>query len=278
MSQTDPVYLSISDKAFDRDVPVAENLGRIHSAGFTHLHLATKWTQPESFTSEEQAEWEEALAETGIRVQDVHGCHPKGINLWSPLEADREHAMRMFQDRIRLTHAFGGDAMVYHVPWKEDVTQAQIDLLLVALREVEAFAREHGVKIALENHYKAENDRRTMEAVFEAFSEDYIGFTFDPGHALISGNTDWLMAHCASRLEILHLNDNDARSDLHWNPFDPEGQADWEAIVQFLKRSAYQKAIQLEVSWTPERHGSHEEFLAAAFAAAHTLHSQIYGT
>jgi hypothetical protein len=62
---------------------------------------------------------------------------------------------------------------------------------------------------------------------------------------------------------------------LHWatkwtkpEPFDPEGRADWEAIAAFIARSRYRKAVQLEVRWFPDRHETHEAFLAAAYAAA----------
>ena len=266
---------SISDKAFDWNFSVEENLKRIRAAGFTHLHFAYKWTKPEALTAAERAEWERALDTTGMKIQDVHGCHPRDIDLWSEGKAERDQALALLADRIELTRTLGGDAVVYHVPWRGEVTREEIDFLLEGLAALEETARETGVKIAMENHYVAENDRRTLEAVFERFPEDYIGFTFDPGHALISGNSAWLMAHCAPRLEILHLNDNDARSDLHWNPFDPEGQADWEAIAAFIHRSAYVKALQLEVSWTPERHGTHEAFLAAAFAAATRISDDV---
>lgn len=262
---------SISDKAFAPGVSVAENLLRIRAAGFTHLHWATKWTRPEPFTSEERAEWERALERTGMKIQDSHGCHPPKIDLWSPGKEERELALALLADRIELTRAFGGDAVVYHVPWKGTVTPEQIDFLLEGLAALEETAREQNVKIAMENHYLAENDQRTLEAVFERFSDEFVGFTFDPGHALISGNTDWLLANCAERLEILHLNDNDADKDRHWNPFDPEGKADWEAIAAFIARSRYRKAVQLEVSWDPERHGTHETFLREAFAAAERI-------
>ncbi|MCC5842663.1 MAG: sugar phosphate isomerase/epimerase [Verrucomicrobia bacterium] len=266
---------SISDKAFAPGVSVEENLRRIRAAGFTHLHLAWKWTKPEPFTAEERAEWAEALAASGVRVQDVHGCHPRNVDLWSPEAKVREQALALFRDRIALTRAFGGDAVVYHVPWRGAVTREEIDFLLEGLAALEETAREHEVKIAIENHYIAGNDRRTLEAVFERFPADFIGFTFDPGHALISGNSEWLMAHCASRLEILHLNDNDTQKDRHWNPFDPEGHADWDAIAAFIRRSVYRKAPQLEVSWTPERHGEHGAFLEAAFQAAERIRALI---
>ena len=270
-SQKTLLSASISDKAFAPDVALNENLRRIRAAGFTHLHLAHKWTKPEPFTEAEEAEWTQALDENGIQVLDTHGCHPKEINLYYGDDEAKQLAMDLFVHRMRLTHRLGGNAMVYHVPSKGPIDPQQVEDLLEALRRVEDLSRELGVTIALENHYLLDNDRRALSAAFETFDADFVGFTFDPGHALISGNTDWLLKHCVSRLQILHLNDNDTEKDLHWCPLDPEGNADWPAIMRFVAESPYAKPLQLEVSWTPDHHGTHETFLAEAFAAAKTL-------
>ncbi|MCC5847395.1 MAG: sugar phosphate isomerase/epimerase [Verrucomicrobia bacterium] len=270
-STSQTLSASISDKAFAPDVPLHENLRRIRAAGFTHLHLAHKWTKPEAFTEAEETEWTRALSENGIQVLDVHGCHCKGVNLYYGSDEEKQRAMDLFVHRMRLTQRLGGNAMVYHVPSKGPIEEGQIEDLLEALRRVEDLSRELGVTIALENHYLLDNDRRTFSAAFETFDADFVGFTFDPGHALISGNTEWLLKHCVSRLQILHLNDNDTVKDLHWCPLDPEGNADWPAIMRFVSESPYTKPLQLEVSWTPDHHGSHETFLAEAFTAARTL-------
>lgn len=266
--------LSISDKSFGPGTPL-ENLRRLRAHGFSHLHFAHKWTQPEPLAEAEIARWQEDLAESGIRVLDVHGCHPEGVHFWSGDAVRRKEALDLFLHRLRVTHALGGDAMVYHVPCHVDPTPEVLNWFIDGLRAAETTARELGINVALENHYMAENDRRALSLAFEAFDADYIGFTFDPGHALLSGNTSWLMENCAPRLRILHLNDNDTRRDHHWNPFDPMGRADWAAIAAFIRKSPYRKPLQLEVSWREEHHGRHEVFLQEAHAAARRLHTDL---
>ncbi len=266
--------VSISDKGFGPGTSL-DNLRRLRAHGFTHLHFAHKWTFPEPLTDAEIARWQADLAESGIAVLDVHGCHPKGVQLWSDDAATRKKALNFFRHRLRVTHALGGDAMVYHVPYHVEPTPEVLARFIEGLREVEPVARELGINVALENHYGAENDRRALSLAFETFDADYIGFTFDPGHALISGNTAWLLEHCAPRLRILHLNDNDTRNDHHWNPFDPSGKADWAAIAAFIRRSPYRKPLQLEVCWQEKSHGSHEDFLREAHAAARRLHADL---
>ncbi|MCH8474618.1 MAG: sugar phosphate isomerase/epimerase [Opitutales bacterium] len=277
MDKAKSEYFSISDKAFDFQSPYRENLQRIREAGFTHLHLSHAWTRPEVLTEEECQKLEEDLRATGIQVLDVHGCHPKNTNTWSPTKEARDKAIRLLRHRLRLTKRLGGDAMVYHVPWNVEMTPQIVDLFIQGLKEVEEDARDLGLSIALENHYREDGDRQALEAAFATFDESYIGFTFDPGHALISGNTDWLLSNCAPRLQILHLNDNDSQEDLHWNPYKEEGQAKWSAIEDFVRKSQYRKPIQLEVQWRQDLHPTHEAFLRSAREAAGRFASSVAG-
>lgn len=126
MIQSPHTSLSISDKAFDPDASIHENLRRIRAAGFTHLHFAWKWTKMEPVSPEEESMWLNALEENDMKVLDVHGCHPKNTHLWSESKEQRETAKELFLSRLHLTHRLGGDAMAYHVPWEAPVTDREI--------------------------------------------------------------------------------------------------------------------------------------------------------
>lgn len=258
-----PSHASISDKAFT-DGSVKENLNRLRQHGFTHLHLSYAWREPDPLTPEQIEALQRDLEETGMRVLDVHGCHPKGINLWEEDEEARRKALDLFLHRLHVTHSLGGDAMVYHVPAHVEPTDVVIDRFLDGLARAEETARALGIKVALENHFLLENDRRAFSAAFERFSDTYIGFTFDPGHANRSGNMDWLLDNCFDRLTILHLNDNDVVKDRHWLPFQEEGSVDWQRALSAIAASPYTKPLQLEVAWRSDIHETHEEFLADA--------------
>lgn len=268
---------SISDKAFQPRISRRENLQTLRDAGFTHIHFSHKWQELEPLSPGELAECKRDLAETGMAVLDVHGCHPtdRRYNLWSAPAADREQALNLFRHRLEITRELGGDAMVYHVPCHVESTPEVYRLFLDSLTEVEPLARSLGVSVALENHYNAIHDRATFEEAFERFQPDFLTFTLDPGHAQISGNLDWLIQTCTDRLQILHLNDNDGTSDRHWNPFFREGITDWPAIIRTLAASPYRKPIQLEVSWRQEKHPDYADFIQDAAAAARKIAREV---
>lgn len=260
--------LSISDKGFNPALSVLDNLIGLRQQGYTHLHFSHKWTHPEPLSSEELALWQDALAQSGIKVLDSHGCHPKNMNFWSNDAATRRAAVERMEHRLEVTAALGGDAVVYHVPCHVEPTDQVLRWFIEGLTRVEDKARSLSLKIALENHYLLENDRSALELAFATFSEDYIGFTFDPGHGLISGNTEWLLQNCANRLCCLHLNDNDSRHDNHWLPLDQNGKANWNAIMAFIARSQYHKPLQLEVYRWPDYSATYEDFWAQGLQAA----------
>lgn len=262
---------SLSTKVFRRNAPLRENLHCVRAAGFTHLHFAHMWKARDYVTRENEEEWMHALADCGMQVLDAHGCHPKDVDLDSDVAENREAAVAQLIHRIQLTHRLGGDAVVYHVPTRRVAEPRHIHYLLEGVKKVEDTARELGICIAMENHYIPENDKSALETVFEAFDADFIGFTFDPGHALISGNTDWILRTCGSRLRILHLNDNDGKGDRHWLPFDPEGKADWPRIMRFIAESPYDKPLQLEINLNLDRYGDHDTYLAKAYQTVQTL-------
>ncbi len=268
--------ISVGDKAFAVG-SVEENLAMLKRHGFSHVHFSQKWTAPDPLSDAELDSWCRALEATGMRVLDVHGCHPRGMNLWEEEETARGTALERFAHRLQVTHALGGDAMVYHVPVQVEPTHGVLSRFMDGLSRMEPLARELGVVVALENHYLAENDKRALSMAFEAFSPEYIGFTLDPGHAMISGNFDWIMGNCVSRLRSLHLNDNDGCKDFHWIPFSPSGTVDWLRVARFIGESAYVKPLQLEVCYSPDYDGGHSAFLDGARMAAERLARQIDG-
>lgn len=264
---------SISDKAFGNG-SVRENLHAFRRHGFTHIHFSLFWRAKEAMSPQQIESVKADLADAQLAVLDVHGCHPEGINLWDEGEA-REAALALFHHRLHVTHALGGDAIVYHVPTRVEPAPAVIERFVDGLARMEDTARALGLKVALENHFVAENDKRALAAAFERFSDEYIAFTLDPGHANRADNFDWLLTNCMDRLHILHLNDNDVVEDRHWLPGQEGGSVDWERVTGAIAGSPYCKPLQLEVRWDDELHTTQTEFLREAAQKLRHLESEI---
>lgn len=267
MSTSNRVPASISNGGLGEGT-VREGLQTLKEHGFTHIHFGLGWREQAPLGREIIEKWQADLAATGMRVLDVHGPHTREHNLWSEDRAARDAAIAMVTARLQLTKALGGDAMVYHVPTGCQVTPTVVNHLIDSFRRLEPVATGLGINIALENHYDLENDRAALSACFQQFSPEYIGFTFDSGHALRSGNTDWLIEYCFDRLTVLHLTNNEEGQDRHWIPSISDGYVDWELIAKSIAKSPYEKPIQLEVRRDEKYHADHRSFLKDAYEDA----------
>lgn len=124
--------------------------------------------------------------------------------------------------------------------------------------ELLPFAKAHGVKIATENMWNWEKDAPT--SCFAACSTaksfcEHIDLVNDPyfvacldlGHAEMRGSGEgapYMIRALGSRLQALHIHDNDLLGDSHQIPFSMK--IDFVAIAKALKDIDYQGELTLE--------------------------------
>jgi len=124
--------------------------------------------------------------------------------------------------------------------------------------ELLPFAKEHGVKIATENMWSW--DRAANQASFAACStpesfnahldavdDDFFVACLDIGHAEMRGvNTSAveMIEALGSRLQALHIHDNDQWKDTHQIPFSMN--INFDAVVKALKKIGYSGWFTLE--------------------------------
>lgn len=147
---------------------------------------------------------------------------------------------------------------------------------------VVAYAREKGIKIAIENVEGEEY----LDALMEHFqNDDTVGFCWDSGHEMCYNLSQDLLAKYGDRLLCTHLNDNLGikaydgvitwLDDLHLLPFD--GIADWEDNVKRLRHCDFKDILtfELTIKSKPGRHENdiytempYERYVAEAYKRA----------
>ena len=134
------------------------------------------------------------------------------------------------------------------------------------------FAKEYGVKIATENMWNWEKDAPT--SCFAACStsksfcehidivnDPYLVACLDLGHAEMRGSGDGapnMIRALGSRLQALHIHDNDCLGDSHQIPFSMN--IDFEAIAKALKDINYQGELTLEADQYLKNHTKENVF------------------
>jgi sugar phosphate isomerase/epimerase len=111
------------------------------------------------------------------------------------------------------------------------------------------FARDHGVKAAIEN--VPEPFLFVMKTVedFKRFYNEVdedISMTLDLGHANISHQIEAFLATFAGKIVHMHAHDNDGKSDLHLGA--GFGTINWEKTADLIKKIHYDRTIVVESS------------------------------
>ncbi|HGE72258.1 TPA: sugar phosphate isomerase/epimerase [Candidatus Poribacteria bacterium] len=231
-------------------------LKRIGEAGFSHIHWCHQWNTDFLYSKWEIEQIEIWLKEFGLKLLDLHGSAGKEKAWASPWEYQRLSGVELVKNRIDMVAYLGADVVIMHVPADPDSIPIR-----KSLDELQPYARERNVRIAIENgHFP------TISKLLSEYPPDYLGLCYDSGHGNVpeAQGLDNL-EKLKDRLISVHLHDNDASGDQHKMMF--MGTVDWERLANIMAHSSYKKPVSMELSMG--RSGFTEEtemeFLAKAF-------------
>ncbi|MBL7064556.1 MAG: sugar phosphate isomerase/epimerase [Anaerolineae bacterium] len=241
-------------------------LKRIAEAGFSHVHWCHHWRTDFVYSDceiEQIARW---LQDFGLKLNDLHASAGVEKAWVSSLEYERLAGVELVKNRISMTARLSSDVIVMHIPSEpEDAGERNVfwTQVLKSLDAIEPYARDHGVRIAIEN--LGPDSFKTIERILSQYSPDYIGLCYDSGHGnlgICSGGLDQL-ERLKERLISMHLNDNDGTADQH-NPLF-SGTVEWARLARIVAESSYAKCINMEI--TIHHSGIEDEsaFLEKAF-------------
>jgi sugar phosphate isomerase/epimerase len=248
-------------------------LRRIAAAGFSHIHWCHHWHTDFVYSEPEIKQIGDWLSQYGLELNDLHGS--KGVEKdWvSPREYKRLAGVELVKNRIHMAHKLGTDVVIIHVHRAPDEPGEKVlfwSQLRKSLDEVQPFALKRGVQIALEN---LGLNYATLHQVLSQYSPEYIGICYDSGHGhYTEGGLDFL-DQIRDRLISIHLHDNQGSRDEHNLPF--SGTIDWVRLTQLLAKSAYSKAVNLEVAIRNSGITDEAKFLSKAFECGTILDRMI---
>ena len=211
-------------------------LGRIADAGFSHLHWCHHWNTDFLYSKWEIEQIQKWLTGYGLQLQDLHGSVGPEKNWASPREYERRAGVELVRNRIEMTARLGGDVTILHAPDKPGSAP-----LRKSLDELVVFAKENGVRIAIEN-----GNFDVIRQLFSEYGSDYLGLCYDSGHGNMGDRGLEHLDSLKTRLISVHLHDNDGAKDLH-NPLF-SGTIDWPKLARVLAESAYKKCVSMEVT------------------------------
>ena len=239
-------------KSTEDPSPYLCNIGK---AGFSHIHWCHQWNTDFLYSKweiEQIARW---LDEYGIKLLDLHGSAGKEKGWMSAKEYERLAGVELVQNRIDMTATLGGGVVIMHI---SDVPGPEP--LRKSLDELEPFARERSIRIAVEN---GKTNFDAIEWVLEHYDAGYVGVCYDSGHGNMAGDGLDRLDRVKDRLISVHLHDNDGEGDLH-NPIF-SGTTDWQRLAGIMAKSSYTGPVSSEASQPKSGIEDEWEFLRVAF-------------
>jgi sugar phosphate isomerase/epimerase len=229
-------------------------LKRIGEAGFSHIHWCHQWNTDFLYSKWEIEQIDIWLKEFGLKTLDLHGSAGNEKGWASAQEYQRLSGVELAKNRIEMTAYLGADVVIMHVPGDPESSPIR-----KSLDELEPFARERNIRIAIEN-----GQFPAISKLLSEYSPDYLGLCYDCGHGNITGaNGLDNLEKLKDRLISVHLHDNDNSGDQHKIMF--MGTVDWERLANIMARSSYKKPVSMEVTMGRSGIPDEVEFLAKAF-------------
>lgn len=185
--------------------------------------------------------------DNGIVCNQSHAPFPSG----KPIMYD--YLLRS----IECTAEAGGKICVIH-PDTYTTPEENVQRNAELYNRLLPFAKAHGVKIATENMWTWDKEKNmagfaacatpeNFNGVLDAVNDECLVACLDIGHAEMMGemtNAEKLVYALGSRLQALHIHDNDRWKDLHQLPYSMK--IDFSPIIRALKNIGYQGEFTLE--------------------------------
>ncbi len=251
-------------------------LRQIAAAGFTYVHWCHHWDSDYLYAPSEINQAQRWLHDFGLKLRDLHASEGVEKYWLATEEYARLAGLDLIRNRIEMTAHLGGEVIVLHLQPQPKMALFQTDYwdrLRRSLDALQPFARQHGVRLALENLLF--DNYATIEKALTLYPPDFLGVCFDSGHGNFVGGGLAFLERVAGRLLALHLHDNNGQDDQHNFPF--AGSIDWNALIPLLAASAYKGPVTLEVHLAGTGLTDEMAFLQQARAAGEKIAHMIAG-
>ena len=251
------------------------------AAGIKFLQLGPKDLQKMKDDAAYRKEMLHQAQANGLTIRDVHAPHQTADSLGTPVPLELivnsqlnaidiagslgVTTITIHAGRSRRTGEFAKDFGLFpfvDLPATEKRICAALDILIPA-------AEKNKCVIALENLFLPPTCADFLTPIVEKYNSPYLGMCYDSGHALLVEHqegkvsddiAEWIrigwdddtvvfqddqLDRMLNQVVTTHLHDNNGKNDQHLAPGD--GVADWDSIVERLKRAPRLMTLQSEL-------------------------------
>ena len=257
--------ISITNVSLDARFGVKESLKMIKDAGFDAVDYDLCERGEHRQLTDDYLEYitdiRAYMDEIGLECSQVHAPFPFSYN--EELDISNRRFLRMVR-ALEAASVLGAPYVVVHsIEMPKNLFGETWSCNYKFYKSLQPYAEKFGVRIAIENLYIEDNNRKLYHApgrfsdpkiltdFIEALDSDVFCICLDTGHAALCGIEPWMFIDNLPKKELLcalHIHDVDYHSDTHTLPYNTnryEG-IDWEATMHSLYLAGYQGALNFE--------------------------------
>jgi len=226
----------------------------IRSSGFSMIEVVFSPTHLDYKNGEAVRVAAERIGELGMEAYSFHAPFAPEIDISSPDEARRAHAMREILIAVEAAAVLGVHYFVIHpgpenadIPSREE-RLIRIENVVSVLNEVAIRCAELGIRCVLENKlpHLLFGNSNDIVWILAALETNQVGACLDTGHAFLAGDLYNLVYKLAPYLRMLHVHDNSGKYDDHLAPGD--GGIDWQMFLRELIQIGFHGTMMLEIA------------------------------
>jgi sugar phosphate isomerase/epimerase len=169
---------------------------------------------------------------------------------WSVIadkKKQREIAIQGAAEGIAAAATLGAHSAVLHLGWQRDFwNDFSHGWAREAVQRLMSVAKKQNIKLLLENII-SEGTRidSLMNLLAEIDPEKTVGICLDLGHANIEGEILEILKQASSRLDHIHVHDNNGKEDSHLCP--GQGSIPWDKVLDILEDKEFNGIATLEL-------------------------------
>ena len=241
---------------FGYQMPLADRLNRIASAGFTATSLWFGSMEP-MFSSGQMDQMVHLARSCGLKIDNAHADFQECNSIW--VESGSKAVWALYEYNIELCRSNNIPILVIHVT--RGLNPPEMSTVgLNNILELVRLGQQANVIVALENCRRPDY----LDFLFSHCDSPYLGLCFDSSHDQLWGNppTD-ILRRWGHRVVTVHLSDNLGLKDDHLLP--GNGVINWNEIYKNFPCQTYTGTVMLEVVPGSGDQISAETFLKLAF-------------
>jgi sugar phosphate isomerase/epimerase len=232
--------------------PIEEVLPLVRRHGFETVEVSTAPSHLDVADVPRLHALRRRLDDLGLRVHSLHAPFGHDVNITSPEEPQRRHALDRLAAAADALQILGGGLYVIH-PGGEDQRwvwdrERRLGLSVEGLNEVWRSCRARGLTLVVETPlpHLLGGQPADFAWILGRLPREGTGICVDTSHCALGGNLFAAIADAGPRLVHVQASDNGGHSDDHLPP--GKGVIHWGAVEGALRAAGYQGVFMLEVT------------------------------